>query len=87
MELEKGMLAISKAGHDKGCWYVVLNIEGTEAVLVNGKNRGIEKPKRKKRKHLQPVNEVPENLRKKLQKNEPWTNEEIKRAIKLCQKD
>lgn len=87
MELEKGMLAISKAGHDKDCWYVVLNIEETNVFLVNGKNRTIEKPKRKKRKHLQPVNEVPEILREKLQTKEPWTNEEIKRAIKLCQKD
>ncbi len=87
MELEKGMLAISKAGHDKDCWYVVLNIEETNVFLVNGKNRTIENPKRKKRKHLQPVNEVPEILQEKLQKKEPWTNEEIKRAIKLCQKD
>lgn len=87
MELEKGMLAISKAGHDKDSWYVVLNIEETNVFLVNGKNRTIEKPKRKKRKHLQPVNEVPEILREKLQTKEPWTNEEIKRAIKLCQKD
>lgn len=87
MELEKGMLAISKAGHDKDCWYVVYNIEETNVFLVNGKNRRIENPKKKKRKHLQPVNEVPEILREKLQKKEPWTNEEIKRAIKLCQQD
>lgn len=87
MELRKGMLAISKAGHDKGSWYVVLNIEETQAFLVNGSNRTMDYPKKKKLKHLQPVNEVPEILQEKLQKEELWTNEEIKRAIKLAKKD
>ena len=87
MELKKGMLAISKAGHDKDCRYVVLNIEGTYAYLVNGKNRTMDRPKRKKLMHLQPVNEVPELLQEKLQKEEAWTNEEIKRAIKLANRD
>ena len=87
MELRKGMLAISKAGHDKDSWYVILNIEETHALLVNGTNRTIDSPKKKKRKHLQPVNEVPEVLQEKLQKEEVWTNEEIKRAIKLAKKD
>ncbi|MEE1015344.1 MAG: KOW domain-containing RNA-binding protein [Lachnospiraceae bacterium] len=85
MELRKGMMAISKAGHDKDSWYVVLKVEGNAAFLVNGVNRTIENPKRKKLKHLQPVNEVPENLQEKLQNSREWTNEEIKRALKLSQ--
>lgn len=87
MELRKGMLAISKAGHDKDCWYVVYNIEETCAFLINGENRTIDRPKRKKLKHLQPVNHIPEILLEKLQKEAPWTNEEVKRAIKLAKKD
>lgn len=87
MELRKGMLAISKAGHDKDSWYVVFNIEGINAFLVNGTNRTLDYPKKKKLKHLQPVGEVPENLQEKLRKQEIWTNEDIKRAIKLAKKD
>ena len=87
MELRKGMLAISKAGHDMGCWYVVLDIEGNKAFLVNGKNRTLDRPKEKKIKHLQPVNRVPENLQEKLVQGSAWTNEEIKRALKLAKKD
>ena len=87
MELRKGMLAISKAGHDKDSWYVTLNIEETHALLVNGTNRTMDSPKKKKLKHLQPVNEVPEILQEKLRKEAVWTNEEIKRAIKLAKKD
>ena len=85
MELRKGMLAISKAGHDKDSWYVVLEVEGEMAGLINGKNRTIDRPKKKKIKHLQPVNEIPEILQEKLQKEMQWTNEEIKRALKLAQ--
>lgn len=87
MEVRKGMLAISKAGHDKGSWYVVLNIEETHAFLVNGKKRTIDYPKKKKLKHLQLVNEVPEILQEKLKTGETWTNEEVKRALKLAKQD
>ena len=87
MELKKGMLAISKAGHDKEEWYIVLDVKGNEAFLINGKNRSVDSPKRKKLKHIQPVNKCPEILQEKLIKGAPWTNEEIKRALKLAKQD
>ena len=87
MELRKGMLAISKAGHDKGNWYIVLNVEGNKAFLVNGENRSMDHPKEKKLKHLQPVNKASEILEKKLQAGVTWTNEEVKRALKIAKQD
>ena len=45
MELRKGMLAISKAGHDHKHWYVVLDVEGEYAFLINGKTKTLENPK------------------------------------------
>lgn len=87
MEAGKGMLAISKAGHDKASWYVVLNIEENHALLVNGKNRTVDYPKKKKLKHLQLVNEIPDILQEKLKAGELWTNEEVKRALKLAKQD
>ena len=87
MELRKGMLAISKAGHDKDCWYMVLRVEGDWAFLVNGKNRTLDVPKKKKLKHLQPVNEVPDILNEELRNGKPWTNEDIKRVLKLAKRD
>lgn len=87
MELRKGMLAISKAGHDKDCWYVVLYIEGKYAYLVNGKTKPVDAPKKKKLMHLQPVDRFPETLQGKLQNGVQWTNEEIKRALKLAKQD
>lgn len=87
MELKEGMLAISKAGHDKDSWYVVLKTEGEKVFLVNGENRSMDRPKTKKRKHLQPVNKVPEILQEKAAQGKQWTNEEIKRALKLAKQD
>ena len=87
MELRKGMLAISKAGHDKDCWYVIQKLEGNKAFLVNGENRTIDRPKEKKLKHLQPVRKVSEILDNKLQTGAAWTNEEIKRALKIAKQD
>ena len=53
--IEKGMLAKSKAGHDKGQVYVIYELDETYVYLVDGIIRGIEKPKRKKRKHVQVI--------------------------------
>ena len=49
------MFAISKAGHDKGQMYVILKEEGEYLYLVDGKTRGVDNPKKKKKKHVQPV--------------------------------
>ena len=87
MEWKKGMLAISKAGHDKDSWYVVLSIEGNYAYLVNGKTKTMDAPKKKKLMHLQPVNVIPENLQEKMDNGKQWINEDVKRALKLIKKD
>ena len=50
---EIGMLAKSKAGHDKGQLYVIYDVDETYVYLVDGKIRTIEKPKKKKQKHVQ----------------------------------
>ena len=51
--VEKGMLARSKAGHDKGQLYVIYDVDETYVYLVDGRIRTIDKPKKKKRKHVQ----------------------------------
>lgn len=51
--VEKGMLAKSKVGHDKGHLYVIYNVDETYVYLVDGEIRTINKPKKKKRKHVQ----------------------------------
>ncbi|MEG1017650.1 MAG: KOW domain-containing RNA-binding protein [Oscillospiraceae bacterium] len=52
MEIQRGTAAMSKAGRDKGRYFAVLEISQDFALIADGKLRRIEKPKRKKLKHL-----------------------------------
>ncbi len=51
--VKKGMLAKSKAGHDKGKVYVIYELDETYVYLVDGTVRTRENPKKKKQKHVQ----------------------------------
>ena len=76
---EVGMLARSKAGHDKGHVYVIMKEEDAYVYLVDGSLRPIEKPKKKKKKHVQVI----------LEKHEMSgiDNVGIKRILKLFDKE
>lgn len=52
---EVGMLARSKAGHDKGHVYVIIKEEEAYVYLADGSIRTIERPKKKKKKHVQMI--------------------------------
>lgn len=72
-----GMLAVSKAGHDKETVYVIIQEEGEYIYVADGQGRTVERPKRKNKKHIQVI--------KKRRLSEPengFDNLEIKRIIK-----
>ena len=52
MEFTKGMVVRSIAGHDSGSWLVVMRLEKGFAFVADGKERKVEKPKKKNIKHL-----------------------------------
>ena len=81
-ELEFGQLAISLAGHDKGNLYVINSSDFEYVYLVDGKYKTLCNPKKKNKKHIQPIKEVDMAL---LQKKElsTLTDVDIKRTIKL----
>ena len=57
MEREaEGLFAISKAGHDKGSIYVVVREEENYFFVADGKNKLLENPKKKNKKHIQIIN-------------------------------
>lgn len=55
-DLERGTLVLSLAGHDKGETFAVLKTEGEYVYIANGAVRKISSPKRKKIKHVKPLN-------------------------------
>ena len=52
VRIEEGMLARSLAGHDRDRLYVIIREEAEYVWLVDGILRPLEKPKKKKKKHL-----------------------------------
>ncbi len=85
-EITVGMPARSLAGHDKDACYVICRVEEDYVWLADGRLRPLEKPKKKKKKHIQIQYEIPENLQEKLQRGEALRNEDIKRGIKMLKK-
>ena len=53
-----GQVVLSKAGKDSGSFYAVLKEEEDFAYIADGRLRKIEKPKKKRIKHLAPTNTV-----------------------------
>lgn len=82
-----GMLVRSKAGHDKGQLYVIIEENETYVYLSDGHLKPVGQCKKKNRKHIQIIRRSVEGLTQKLQKGESICNEEIKRAIKLFRKE
>lgn len=58
MSFQRGTIVRSKAGHDKGSFFSVLSVTEDMALITDGKSRTIDKPKRKKLKHLAFTNTV-----------------------------
>lgn len=83
-----GMFAVSKAGHDKGQMYIIIKEEEDFVYLADGRLKTMEAPKKKRKKHLQPVKKgMDMALAEKLKCGELVYNEEIKYAIKIRTRD
>ena len=81
------IFAQSKAGHDKDEIYYVYAEEDADVILVNGKNRTIEYPKKKRKKHVQPINRVSNEVRSILGEPEVLDDAAIRRALRKYQEE
>lgn len=79
--MEAGSIVKSKAGRDNGRWFVVLGVEGDCAFLTDGDLRKVDKPKKKKIKHIQKTNSTSELIQKKVNSGEACENFEIRNAL------
>lgn len=83
-----GQLVVSKAGHDKGTVYVIVGQKEEFLYVSDGKRKLPGTPKKKRRKHIQPINEwVDGELLVRLQNGGTVYPEEIKYVLKqyACQ--
>ncbi len=78
-----GRFAVSLAGHDRGVLYVIVAEEGDFVYLSDGRLKPPDRPKKKRRKHIQPMKaEVDRELMAKLSAGGAVRPEEIRYAIK-----
>ena len=51
--MQRGEIAVSSAGKDKGLWMAVVRTDDSGVYVINGREHPIDKPKRKNPRHLQ----------------------------------
>ena len=81
MSIAVGDIAKSLNGRDAGMYFVIVGHENEYAFIANGKNRKIEKPKKKKTKHIRITGKTDEATATKLACGEKVTNNDIRRAL------
>ena len=74
-------VVVSTAGRDMGQLFYVLEADDTYLMLANGKDRRIEKPKRKKRKHTKKVLRSETRVAAKLRAGDKVLNSELRRDL------
>ena len=80
-------VVLSTAGRDAGKLFYVLEADDTWLTLVNGKDRTIEKPKRKKRKHTSKVLRSETRVADKLRNGDKVLNSELRRDLAYFSRD
>lgn len=79
-----GQIVYSKAGRDAGQAFILVGIVDEAYVLISdGDLRRIEKPKKKKVKHLEWKDEIIEALNEKFMKSVKVSNAEIRKALEF----
>jgi ribosomal protein L14E/L6E/L27E len=83
MELEISDVVVSRNGRDAGKRFFIVGVEdGEYALLADGRVRRIEKPKRKKQKHVKLESRGTDGRTAvKLRTGEKVTNSELRKAI------
>ena len=81
MEIDRSSLIVSKAGRDKGQLFFVIDADEQYVYLADGKSRKLEKPKRKKRRHVLFVAADENRLSEKIRGEARITNSELRKTL------
>jgi len=81
--MKVGDVVISICGHDMGEWYIVADVLQNFVYLIDGKTKPIEKPKKKKIKHLIYANHFADEIAQKIANKKYLQNAEVRKALKF----
>ena len=79
--MEVSDIVLSLCGHDSGSVLFVVGTDGPYVLLADGKRRRVERPKRKKAKHVRFLGNSESRTARKLSECEKVTNNELRRAL------
>ena len=74
-------VVVSTAGRDRGDWFYVIDEDPVYLMLANGKDRTLDKPKRKKRRHVQKVLRSETRVAAKILSGDKVLNSELRRDL------
>lgn len=88
MEPKLGQIVYSKMGRDKGKYFVIVQIIDDEYVYIaDGNVRRMDRPKKKKIKHLVLTSEIIHPIAEKIKAGRKVNNVEIRNSVAdLCEK-
>ena len=82
-EFRVGDLVVSTAGHDMGEFYVIAQIiDKNYVALVDGKNKPLASPKKKKIKHIMSLGRRDVDFEEKISQKDVDSNAYIKKILK-----
>ena len=81
MNITEGLVVKSIAGRDKGDLFIVIRTDGEFAYIANGNLRKVDRPKKKKLKHLEATDFVSEFVKNRLETLGKVTNQELRNAL------
>ena len=81
-EFKLGQIVFSKSGRDKGMAFIIVQVSGEFLHLSDGHIRKLEKPKKKKIKHVQKTNFIDDDVRIKLEEKSYLLDSDIRKSIK-----
>ena len=82
MVYSKGQVVYSKSGRDKRRPFIVIDFNEQYLYLVDGDLRKLEKPKKKKRIHVQIVNDVIDDIKRTLENGEYLNDADFRKALR-----
>ena len=74
-------LVVSTAGRDRGSLFYCIDSDQRYVMLVNGKDRTLDKPKRKSRRHVQKVLRSETRVAAKLRNGDKVLNSELRKDL------
>ena len=80
-------VVVSTAGRDQGQLFYVIDEDPVYLVLANGKDRTLDKPKRKKRRHVQKVLRSETRVAAKILSGDKVLNSELRRDLAFHAKE